>query len=199
MRELLPTRTSVFTYEREITINRPVHEVFAYIRSLNNFKNWNPFLRKDPDAKIQMSGKDGEIGYVTSWEGNREMGSGEQEITRIIDGQKVEFELRFLKPFKATNQGFFATESAGGSQTRVRWSMSGRSGFPMNLISLFINCDKMIGGEFETGLPQLKSNFGEVSSQVILRHSECSESPHGKIENSFDLVARLGMLLTGSR
>jgi hypothetical protein len=99
------------------------------------------------------------VGYVSAWEGNREMGSGEQEVTRILEGQRIEFELRFKTPFEATNQGYFAAEPIGASQTRVRWGMSGKTRFPMSLIGLFINCDKMIGSEFEWGLNKLKANL----------------------------------------
>ena len=155
--ELLPVRAKDFKYEREITISRSHHEVFSYLRPLNNFRNWNPFLRKDPQAKLESRGTDGQVGYVAAWEGNRDMGSGEQEITRIVDGERIEFELRFKKPFKATNRGYFSTESVGGSQTKVRWGMTGKSMFPMSLIGLFIDCEKMIGNEFDWGLKQLKS------------------------------------------
>jgi hypothetical protein len=155
--ELLPIRGKDFAYEREVTINRPQAEVFTYLKPLGNFRQWNPFLRKDPNARIEARGQDAEVGYVTAWEGNRELGSGEQEITRIIDGKRIEFELRFKKPFAATNQGYFAAEPVGHSQTRVRWGVSGKSPFPMSLICLFVDSDKIIGKEFAWGLNQLKS------------------------------------------
>lgn len=155
--ELLPIRAKDFLYERNVTIDRPHAEVFSYLKPLGNFRHWNPFLRKDPNAKFETRGQDGQVGYVTAWEGNREMGSGEQEITRILEGQRIEFELRFKTPFAAKNQGYFAAEPIGTSQTRVRWGMSGKTRFPMSLIGLFINCEKMIGSEFEWGLNKLKA------------------------------------------
>ena len=85
------------------------------------------------------------------------MGSGEQEITRIVDGQRIEFELRFKKPFAATNTGHFAVEPAGNGQSKVIWRMAAKTAFPMTIIALFINMDKMIGREFEEGLRQLKA------------------------------------------
>jgi hypothetical protein len=37
------------------------------------------------------------------------------------------------------------------------WSISGQNSFFFRLMGLFMNCDKMIGGEFEKGLNKLKS------------------------------------------
>ena len=150
-------RADDFKFEREVTINCPHSEVFAYLKPLGNFRNWNPFLRKDPNTKVVTRGQDTQIGFVTSWEGNREVGTGEQEITRIIEGKQIDFELRFKKPFAATNQAYFAAEPVGNAQTRVRWGISGKSPFPMNLLGLIFNSEKIIGKEFDWGLNKLKS------------------------------------------
>lgn len=139
-------------------INRPQAEVFAYIKLLKNFQTWNPFIKKDPQVRSEYRGTDGAPGFVGSWEGNREVGAGEQEITRV-DGKKVEFELRFKRPFKATNQGYFSTEALDANKTRVRWGMTGQSKFPMSLINLFMDCEKMCGDEFQSGLNKLKLLF----------------------------------------
>jgi uncharacterized protein YndB with AHSA1/START domain len=154
--ELLPIRGKDFKVEREITINRPREQVFAYLRSLKNFQNWNPFLKPGCQFKMDYLGTDGQPGFVTVWDGDKQVGAGEQEITRVIDGERIDFELRFKKPFLATNQGHFAADSAGGSQTRVRWMMTGKSKFPMTVFGLFFGC-KMIEKEFDSGLGKLKA------------------------------------------
>lgn len=43
-----------------------------------------------------------------------------------------------------------------GDQTTVTWSMTGRQKFIAKAFCLFVNMDKMLGGEFEKGLAQLK-------------------------------------------
>ncbi len=154
---LLPIRSKDFTYVREITINRTQDQVFAYLKPLKNFQSWNPFLKADPQARLEYQGTDGQPGFVASWDGNAQMGSGEQEITHILDGKRIDFELRFKKPFRATHQAYWAVEGVGANQTRVKWAMSGKTPFPMSLIGLFMNCDKMIGKEFDGGLNKLKS------------------------------------------
>ncbi len=163
--ELLPVRAKDFAYERSIVVDRGSEEVFAYLRMLRNFQNWNPFLAKDPNPKLEYRGTDGEPGYVASWEGNKELGAGEQEIARVLDGRRVEFELRFKKPFRATNQGYFAVEPLDGGRSRVRWGMSGKSPFPMNVIGMFIDCEAMIGKEFEAGLARLKATLEKSAAR----------------------------------
>ena len=44
-----------------------------------------------------------------------------------------------------------------GNLTKVSWSMSGKNNFVSKAFGLFMNCDKMMGGQFETGLSQMKS------------------------------------------
>lgn len=157
LRVLLPLRAKNFVYERQITINRAPADVFPYLKLLKNFRNWNPFLEKDPQTKTEYYGVDGQPGVGVRWDGGREVGAGEQEITKIVEGSRVEFELRFKRPFAATNQGYFSVEPAGQNQSIVRWGMSGPSPFPMNVISLLISCDKMVGRDFERGLGKLKA------------------------------------------
>jgi hypothetical protein len=68
----------------------------------------------------------------------------------------IRFKLEFLKPMAATNTAEF-TFTPQGKQTLVTWSMSGHNNFVGKAMGLVMNCDKMIGGQFETGLANLKS------------------------------------------
>jgi hypothetical protein len=56
----------------------------------------------------------------------------------------------------ATNTAEF-TFKPEGSQALVTWNMSGKNNFMAKAIHLFINMDKMIGGQFEKGLASMKS------------------------------------------
>jgi len=44
-----------------------------------------------------------------------------------------------------------------GERTAVTWSLVGRNNFIAKAMGLVMNMDKMIGGDFETGLAQMKS------------------------------------------
>lgn len=157
LRVLIPVLGKDCTFTREIVINRPPKDVFTYLRSLRNFHTWNPFAKGDPQLRVEFKGSDGSVGSQLSWDGNNKVGAGEQEIIRIIDGDRVEFELRFLRPFANTTTGSFAIAPAGDGKTKVIWSMAGKAAFPMTIFGLFFSADKMIGGQFENGLRDLKA------------------------------------------
>lgn len=145
-----------YEVNRHININKPLGEVFSYLKSLKNQDNWSPWAQKDPNMKKHFSGTDGEVGCISSWEGNKEVGSGEQEITNIVENELIKLELRFLKPFKSTSDAYIKV-SADDEGTNVIWGFSGKNKFPMSIVMLFMNMDKTIGKDFEEGLKKLKN------------------------------------------
>ena len=77
----------------------------------------------------------------------------------LTDGRPhelIRIKLEFLKPIAATNTAEFIFKSEG-NQTVVTWSMSGTNNFVSKAICLFMNMDKMVGGDFERGLAQMKA------------------------------------------
>ena len=64
--------------------------------------------------------------------------------------------LEFFKPFSATNTAEF-TFKPEGNQTAVTWSMYGQNNFIAKAMHLFFDVDKMVGGDFEAGLANLRS------------------------------------------
>ncbi len=149
------------TYDvsRSAVIKKPKAEVFTYLRSLKNMDSWSPWAKKDPNMDKEFRGTDGEVGSVSYWNGNKEVGEGEQEVTKIIDGERIECALRFMKPFKSESDCYFTTEDAGDGATRVTWGFSGNNKFPMSIMMIFMSMDKMVGKDFEEGLKDLKANL----------------------------------------
>ena len=142
---------------RTIEVARPKAEVFEYLKYLKKQREWSPWEKKDPDMDHKFTGTDGEVGAISYWNGNKDVGEGEQEITKIIEGERIEGELRFLKPFKSTSDCYFDVEEISGGSTIVTWGFSGKNKFPMSIMMLFMNMDKMVGKDFEEGLGSLKS------------------------------------------
>src|SRR5437868_2882429 len=84
--------------KREIIIHAPREKVFDYIKLLKNQDEFNQHAMAGPDRKREFRGTDGTVGYIYAWSGGKESGVGEKEITSIIDGKKIEMEIRFVKP-----------------------------------------------------------------------------------------------------
>ena len=149
-----PTECKV---EREVTINRPKAAVFDYVRFLKHQNTWGPWARKDPAMKQEFRGNDGYVGFVSAWKSeNGELGAGEQEIKRIVDGERIDTELRFLEPFESKADAHLITEATGPDSTKVKWGFTTSMPRPMNVMSLVVDMDAMIGKDFEEGLSSLK-------------------------------------------
>lgn len=144
-----------YDVSRKIVIKKPIGEVYNYLRFIKNQANWGPWEERDPDMKKNFTGSDGEVGFISAWEGNKEVGSGEQEITGLDENSEVRTQLRFLKPFKSTSDAFIRTAEVEEG-TEVTWGFAGKNKFPVSIFMLFMNMDKAIGKDFEHGLNKLK-------------------------------------------
>lgn len=144
-----------YDVSRSIIINKPLPEVFSFLKLLKNQDDWSPWAEKDPNMKKTLTGTDGEVGFVSAWVGNKDVGEGEQEITGITENEVVESQLRFLKPFKSTSDAYLRVFEEGKA-TKVVWGFSGENKFPISIMMLFMNMDKTVGKDFEYGLSKLK-------------------------------------------
>jgi len=146
-----------FQVEREIEIAKPKAEVFAYLKNLKNQDDWGPWVKKDPNIKQSYEGNDGEVGFIAKWDSDHEdVGSGEQEIKKITDGERIDTEIRFKKPFESTADAYITTVDAGEGKTKVKWGFTGEMPRPWNLMLLFIDMDAEVGKDFDAGLSNLK-------------------------------------------
>ena len=146
-----------YSVERQITINKPSYEVFEYIKSLQNQDNFSKWGSMDPNMKQTYSGTDGTVGFISAWESeDRNVGKGEQEIVAIVEGKRIDYELRFIEPFESTSYAYMTTDEVSENETLVKWGFDGRMNYPMNLMLLFMNFEEMIGEDLQHGLENLK-------------------------------------------
>lgn len=159
----IPLIVAVFTensyeVERSVIINKPKEEVFNYIKYLKNQSFYSKWAQMDPNMLKTYRGIDGQVGFVSAWSSEKEdVGAGEQEIIAIDEGCRIDFELRFLKPFKSTDPAFMVTEAVDDNTTKVVWGFSGHMDYPMNLMLLFIDFEQVIGDDLQIGLNNLKA------------------------------------------
>lgn len=145
-----------FRIARSATFSAPVQAVFEQINDLHKMNDWSPWAKMDPQAKNTFDGPPSGVGSSLAWAGNNQVGEGKLTITESQPGELVRMKLEFIKPFAATNSAEF-TFTPEGDQTKVIWSMSGRNRFMAKCMGLIMNCDKMIGGQFEQGFANLKA------------------------------------------
>jgi hypothetical protein len=140
--------------KREIIINAPVQKVFDYVRMLENQDKFNKHAMAGADRQREYKGTDGTVGFIYSWKGDKKAGEGEKEIKNIIEGKKVETEIRFIKPMSATASITMETESLSDNQTRVSWSNAGTLKYPVNIMVPMM--EKMLPKDMDESLGTLK-------------------------------------------
>jgi hypothetical protein len=145
-----------FRVTRSADVAAPQAAVFDQVNDLHKFEKWNPWGKIDPAMKVSYEGAAAGVGSVYKWAGNKEVGEGQMTITESRPSDLVRIKLEFFKPFASVADTEF-TFKPQGHQTAVTWSMSGKNNFIAKAMCLFMSMDKMIGGQFENGLADMKT------------------------------------------
>lgn len=153
---VIATRPDDFRITRATTIAAPPATVFAQVNDLHLWDAWSPWAKLDPECKVTFSGAAAGKGAEFHWAGNSEVGEGHQTITESTPSQLVRMKLDFIKPFKASNDVEF-TFQPDATGTVVTWTMSGKNNFLGKAFSLVMDCETMLGPQFEKGLASLKA------------------------------------------
>lgn len=120
----------------EIIINRSQIDVFNYIKHIKNQEKYSKWVMADPNSKITYTGIDGTVGFKSAWNSQmKNVGVGEQEITKITEGVGYDVILRFEKPFKGISYANATTQALSNNQTKLTTTFSSTTPFPMNLMS----------------------------------------------------------------
>src|SRR6201987_1004359 len=154
---LASTKPDKFSVQRSVVVKAPAERIFPLISNFHHWANWSPWENRDPAMKRTFSGSESGNGAVYAWDGNKNVGSGRMEILDASSRSKIVIKLDFFKPFEGHNTAEF-TFSPGrdASATNITWVMHGPSSFMSKVMQVFMNLDKMIGRDFETGLANLK-------------------------------------------
>jgi len=153
---IVALQPSEFHVARSTTISAPPAAVFAQVNDFHKWEAWNPWGKIDPAMKQGYDGAPAGIGAIYTWAGNNEVGEGRMTITESRPNDLIRVKLEFFKPFAGNSIAEF-TFKPEANQTAVTWSMTGQNNFMAKAIHLFMNMDKMIGGQFEKGLAEMKS------------------------------------------
>ncbi len=150
------TKPDTFRMERKTVVNAQPEKIFAVFSDFHEAKNWSPWEPLDPNIKTTFSGAASGVGAIYNWEGNRDVGSGRQEILSVEPARRVTIKINFYKPFKAENTVEYTMVPVAGG-TEVGWAMFGAQPFMAKIVALFMNCEKMMNDQFDKGLASLKA------------------------------------------
>ena len=150
------TRPDDFRVQRSAVIKAPPEKIFPFINDFKQWGAWSPYENIDPAMKRIYGATTAGKGATYAWEGNGNVGSGSMEILNAPAPSQVTIKLDFMKPFEAHNTADF-TLVPSGDTTTVTWAMHGPVRYKFKIAHLFMNVDKMVGGQFADGLAKLKA------------------------------------------
>lgn len=140
---------------RSTVIDAPADAVWPHVNSLQAMGAWSPWLSRDPDMKVSFEGTEATVGSKMSWSSDvPEVGAGSQEITEIVEAEKIATALDFGDMGTAQAEIVLASEGDG---TRVDWNFqTDMGGNPIGRW-MGLMMDTWVGGDYETGLGNLKT------------------------------------------
>jgi len=145
-----------FRVERSATIAAPDSVVFALVNDFHRWKAWSPWAGLDSSMQETYSGASSGVGASYAWAGNSKVGEGSMTILESTPSSLIRIKLEFLKPIAATNIAEYSF-TPGPAGTEVHWIMTGDNNFIGKALGLVVSMDKMVGGDFEKGLAQMKA------------------------------------------
>lgn len=149
-------KPDTFRVHRSARIQAPADLLFGHINDLHRWQAWSPYEKLDPAMKRVFTGPPAGPGAGYEWDGNGNVGAGRIEIRDAAEPSRVAISLVMTRPFACDNAVEF-TLVPEGDATTVTWSMEGRSHFLSKLVGVFIDMDRMVAGQFDEGLANLKS------------------------------------------
>lgn len=139
-----------FHVEGSQVINRPVQDVYNYVRYIQNQEAFTVWFKMDPDIQKAYSGTDGAVGGSLSWK-SKEVGDGRQVITALKENERVDIDL-YLMDDKNPGKHYFLTAAEGDNKTKVTIAVDGHVPYPFNLWMLFYDMNK----DFQKNADNLK-------------------------------------------
>jgi len=146
-----------FVVTRSAVIDAGAPEVFRHINGLRHWQAWSPWAKLDPPAQTAYQGPAEGAGAAFEWSGDKKVGAGRMTIIDSQPFEHVNIRLQMQKPFSAINDLRFQLTPEAQERTKVTLTMSGRNTFISKAMNLFMNCDKVVGGQFEAGLANLNA------------------------------------------
>jgi hypothetical protein len=154
---VISLQPSEFRVARSMAMAVSAAKIFPHVNDLHAWEAWSPWAKMDPNAKSSFEGPEAGVGAVMRWDGNMQVGKGSMTIIESQPNKLVRFRMEFLKPMAGTDTAELTFQPQGNNQTVVTWAMFGKNNFMGKAVGLFMNCDKMVGDQFQKGLTQLES------------------------------------------
>ena len=145
-----------FSFKRSIEVNAPRERIYQTITDYTNMTKWSPWQMYDSAMKTETFGTQGQIGAGYKWKSDK-IGEGQMTTVGLKENEKINIQLIFGAPMSSTPTSEWLLEDAGVGKTKVTWSFNQTDiPFVKRPLMLLVNMEKMVGGDYERGLANLK-------------------------------------------
>lgn len=145
---------SDYRVERSLTIAAAPEVLFGWFNNHKKFNEFNPWLKMDPEAKVEYLGPEAGVGAVSTWDG-AVTGKGKATITESKPNELVRLRMDWLEPMAGVSTVDY-TFQVEGDKTIITWAMYGRNdGLLAKLMNMIMDCEAMCGPQFEKGLAEV--------------------------------------------
>lgn len=156
--------------ERSIDIKTSsVEDLQHHLADLKFFHDkWSPWTRRDPNMKTIYKGVCCEPGSSYRWESEKDsVGKGTMTFNKFTPDSVL---LTLSFDGMGDNELYFVTKPANDGNINVTWGVIFDIGFFGRVPMMFINMDKMIGPDYETGLAKLKKEIESIPAEATANY-----------------------------
>ncbi len=149
-----------------VETNRKMTIVFDTINSLRRFKDWNPMVLRDPQAKFELSGPTSGVGAKLSWDSDvKQVGSGSWEIIESVPGRSVKYAIENERRGHDKVTEFTLTPTGRGAVKRnVEITQTYDVQYGWNLIGRYagLYVSRNVGDDMKYGLSRMTNMLAAV-------------------------------------
>ena len=156
--------------ERSIDIKTSsIEDLQHHLADLKFFHDkWSPWTRRDPGMKTIYTGVCCEPGSTYRWESELDsVGKGTMTFNKFTS-DSVLMTLNF--DGMGDNELYYITKPSNNGIINVTWGVIFDIGFFGRVPMMFINMDKIIGPDYETGLAKLKQEIESNPTETSINY-----------------------------
>ncbi len=146
----LPATT---TLSAEIEIAVGPDEVFHSAALYSNRDQWDPWLKMDPEAKVNINPMEAYVGSTYKWAGD-EIGSGTIKVEKVVYGKKILSSIWFGEDPDSSIVEWHLKKTDVG--THVSWNFIADGKYPFGRLMLMMMSGGMTSS-LESGLADMKT------------------------------------------
>lgn len=167
---LLPRSIHV---ERSAQISAPPSLVYLLLSNPKIFNEWSPWMKMDPNMKIDYFGPAAGLGAGYSWNSvDGSLGTGSWTIIGVDQNKQVNIQLQMSDMEPALSKQMVEPSGTG---SKVTWTLDSDMGMNPFMRWMGLLMDKLVGNDFEQGLAEFETLAKKRSTGRVEKIEQLTE------------------------